>query len=434
VNADLRNLLGPRADPVPKRFRGGTHRCIEPGETLARAKRFFPLMGITRVANITGLDRIGIPVIMVCRPNSRSLAVAQGKGVDVPAATASGVMESAETWHAETSLPSLILASAADLMMHHRIADVDGLPRSAGGGFHNDLPILWCEGLDLLSGAITWVPWELVHTNYTLPLPGGSGCFQASSNGLASGNHLLEAISHAVCEVVERDATTLWTLLDEEVRAATRIDLTTIGDPLCQDVIQRFDDAGVGIAVWETTSDIRLPSFRCIAVENDDNPLHLVHSAAGMGCHPLREIALLRAITEAAQSRLTIIAGSREDVLRTDYERIRLPDLLADNRAAIADSRTPRSFRDVPTVEHDTFRDDVFAELEALRAAGVGQVIAVDLTRTGIDIPVVRIVVPRLESSSELRGYQPNQRALAMATPSSNVPVKGAATPTREAR
>jgi ribosomal protein S12 methylthiotransferase accessory factor YcaO len=29
-----------------------------------------PVMGITRVANVTGLDSVGIPVVMVCRPNS----------------------------------------------------------------------------------------------------------------------------------------------------------------------------------------------------------------------------------------------------------------------------------------------------------------------------------------------------------------------------
>ena len=33
-----------------------------------------------------------------------------------------------------------------------------------------------------------WLPYEMVHTNYTLPFPSGSGCFIDHSNGLASGN------------------------------------------------------------------------------------------------------------------------------------------------------------------------------------------------------------------------------------------------------
>ncbi len=51
-----------------KSYREGTHRTVSPTETLARAGRFMPDLGITRIANVTGLDRIGIPVVMVCRP------------------------------------------------------------------------------------------------------------------------------------------------------------------------------------------------------------------------------------------------------------------------------------------------------------------------------------------------------------------------------
>ncbi|MHC4093368.1 MAG: YcaO-like family protein, partial [Planctomycetota bacterium] len=68
----------------------GTHRTVSPAETLARLTPLLPQMGITRVANITGLDFIGIPVVMVCRPNSRSIAVAQGKGLELVAAKVSG--------------------------------------------------------------------------------------------------------------------------------------------------------------------------------------------------------------------------------------------------------------------------------------------------------------------------------------------------------
>jgi ribosomal protein S12 methylthiotransferase accessory factor len=87
--------------PVSKLFRHGTHRLLAPEETVARAGRFMPVMGITRIANVTGLDRIGIPVVMVCRPNARSLAVAQGKGLDLALAKASGLMEAVEAYHAE---------------------------------------------------------------------------------------------------------------------------------------------------------------------------------------------------------------------------------------------------------------------------------------------------------------------------------------------
>jgi YcaO-like protein with predicted kinase domain len=98
-----------------KRYRSGTHRTVTPDETLRRGLRVAPVMGITRIANVTGLDSVGIPVVMVCRPNSRSLAVSQGKGLDLTAAKASGLMESIETYHAETITFPLRLCSHEEL-------------------------------------------------------------------------------------------------------------------------------------------------------------------------------------------------------------------------------------------------------------------------------------------------------------------------------
>src|SRR5438105_3859247 len=90
------------AERTPKVLREGTHRSQNLDETLRFVLRLAPIMGITRVANVTGLDPVGIPVVMVCRPNSRSVAVSQGKGIDLASARASGVMEAAELYHPET--------------------------------------------------------------------------------------------------------------------------------------------------------------------------------------------------------------------------------------------------------------------------------------------------------------------------------------------
>ena len=103
------------ADEIHKSYRLGTHRTVAPSETLARVGPLMAQMGITRIANITGLDRLGVPVVMVCRPNSRSIAVSQGKGLDLAAAKASGLMESVETYHAETSPPPSSSAATDEL-------------------------------------------------------------------------------------------------------------------------------------------------------------------------------------------------------------------------------------------------------------------------------------------------------------------------------
>jgi YcaO-like protein with predicted kinase domain len=193
-----------RSTGVLKTFRGGTHRIVHPAETVQCMRRQFGPMGITRVGNVTGLDCIGIPVVMVCRPNARSLAVSQGKGIDLDAARASGIMEAVELYHAERITLPMKLASWNELRFSHDLAAVEDLPQLSGSAFHRNRTLPWISGMDLVSQTSKWLPYELVHTNYTLPALTGSGCFVMSSNGLASGNHPLEAISHGLCEVIGR--------------------------------------------------------------------------------------------------------------------------------------------------------------------------------------------------------------------------------------
>src|SRR5215470_10783092 len=164
-----------------KRFRDGTHRTVPPEETVARLKPLLPALGITRVANVTGLDRIGVPVVMVCRPNSRSVAVSQGKGLTLAAAKASGIMEAAEGFHAERIEQPLRLGSSRELERGLLLADLEGLARQREGRWHSDLQLLWIEAVDLISDERVWVPYEVVHSNYTHPLPSGSGCFAATT-------------------------------------------------------------------------------------------------------------------------------------------------------------------------------------------------------------------------------------------------------------
>jgi YcaO-like protein with predicted kinase domain len=397
---------------VTKGFRTGTDRTVSPCETLARVQPFMAAMGITRVANITGLDCIGIPVVMVCRPNSRSLAVSQGKGLDLPAARASGLMESIEFYHAERIQHPLKLASYEELRYDHRVVDIARLPRLRTSRFHRELPLLWIEGRDLLGGDSVWLPYEMVQLNMTLPPPIGSGCFLGGSNGLASGNHLLEATSHAICEVVERDASTMFSLLDAEVQVARGIDLTTIDDAGCRELVERYARAEVDVAVWDMTSDVGIPAFLCQIVDRSEDPLRALYACGGMGCHPTRGIALLRALTEAAQERVALIAGTRDDLFRSSYARARSLDVLGGQHAVIQVQGT-RDFHAAPNWEAEDFDADVAWELERLRSIGIEQVVAIELTRPEFQVPVVHVTIPGLEGTSWLDEYSPGPRARA---------------------
>ncbi len=392
---DRRDAPPGRPD-APKKHRAGSHRLVSPEETLESVRRYFPGMGITRVADITGLDVIGLPVVTVCRPNSRAVVVSLGKGLDLAAAKASGVMESIEAFMAERITLPLVLGSVNDLRSSHPLVDIDLLPRTTDSMYHPDAPVLWIEGRELFTGTPRWVPYEMVHTAYTLPRPTGTGCFIATSNGLASGNHLLEAIRHANCETVERDAATLHRVRAPAERASRRIDPRTVDDPGCGEALDRFDRANMSVAMWDITTDIGIPAFTCMITEKRRHPVRMMYGAEGMGCHADPEIALLRALTEAAQGRLASISGGRDDPAGWDSSQELEPELLPGQTADLV-GEAARDFAAVPAFDGDSLDADVAWELTALRSVGISEVIAVDLTCEEFGIPVVRIIVPGLE-------------------------------------
>src|SRR5438128_811065 len=271
-------------------------------------------MGITRLGNITGLDRIGIPVAVAVRPNSRSVSVSQGKGVDLTQAMTSALMEAIEGFHAE-EVGEGRRASYRELATNHCVVD----PRTlctTGRPFDLDAPIPWLEGFDLLRQEPCWVPAEIVHTDYTQPL---DGYFLAGSNGLASGNHPVEAISAAICELVERDAVALWSASGMLARAQRALDIASVDDSGCRALLAKYEGAGIAVRLWDVTTDIGIAAFVCDIRDPSSSEQDRLHRFQGSGCHPDRAIALIRALTEAAQTRLTYITGIRDDLLQSEY-------------------------------------------------------------------------------------------------------------------
>jgi YcaO-like protein with predicted kinase domain len=406
LNPDLLSAL---EETTAKSYRNGTHRVCAPERTVERILPHMAAMGITRVANVTGLDHLGIPVVMVCRPNSRSISVSQGKGFGLADAKASGLMEALELFHAEHIDSRRVFESYARMRGRARVADLSGLIFRRASRYSPNLKISWIKGFDLLNRKPTWVPYALVHTDFRMPRK-DSKYFLQSSNGLASGNHILEAVIHGICEVIERDATTLWTL-DPHRSGSTRVQLETVDDAECQRVLNAYREAEIAVAVWNVTSDVGVPAFLCHIVPEYDDPFRRLYAAGGCGCHVSRSVALLRALLEAAQSRLTIVAGARDDIPRSEYLRHRSPRMVRRFRKQIQASAQCARFDDAPTFNNATLNEDLDFLLNRLRAAGIGQVIAVDLTKPEFRIPVVRIVIPHLEPISDSPKYLRGRRA-----------------------
>jgi len=391
-------------------------RTISPRETWARIEPLLRTFGITRVGDITGLDRIGVDVWIAVRPNSRTLSVSQGKGTDSFSARISAAMEAIETACAERPNLSLDYATYRQISGAKVVVDVGALPRIRNSLFGANRPVYWAEATDLIGSGSVWVPYEMVHADATVPWMPGSGSFLASTNGLASGNNRAEALLHGICEVVERDALALWEHSQADVQERMLLNLATVDVAGAMEVLRKFRAAEIAVMAWDVTSDIGLAAVRAIIFDRQADALSNPSPAAfGAGCHPNRAVALVRALTEAAQSRLTVISGSRDDFGRSRYEVTQSARAVAYYKKLSQVSNGTRGFSDLPCHNGDTVEDDLEHVVRCLSAAGIGQVLVVDLDRPEMPFSVVRVIVPGLEGPTESPSYMPGARVRALA-------------------
>jgi ribosomal protein S12 methylthiotransferase accessory factor len=380
-----------------------------PEATLARLRPMLPRFGITRVGMLTGLDTVGIPVAAAYRPNSRSIAVHQGKGRTLAAAKVSAVMEAVECWHAEAAELPLRLGNADEVLRHGPTVVPGRLPLT-GGGDAATARVLWAEADDLVSGARLWVPYELVSADFTTPSPAGFGLFRQTTNGLGAGNTLLDAMLHGIYEVVERDAVALWHAASPARQARRCVDAGTVDGPESQWMLARFAAASVAVHLWDVTTDIGLPTFLVLTCDADG--VAGVEPEFGSACHASADEALSRALAEAAQSRVTRISGARDDYA---------PESFAVAARAARDDAARRLLGTAPASPFRPQRQaerpeaDLDAALTALSRCGMPQVACIDLSRHDIGIPVVRIVIPGMEGPWESDGQPRGGRARAAA-------------------
>lgn len=370
----------------------GTHRLRAPEDTFKEWRSVMPHVGITRLANLTGLDTLGVPVYAAIRPLSRSLVVSMGKGLDAASARVSALMESIELWHAEQLSELRCIDSYAALLRRATcVLDVNSLPLVYDGEVDKTAVGSWIAGCNLINGRETLVPFDTVSTNFTYTAT--FAWLHRSSNGLASGNHLLEATIHAICEVIERDAEYLWRAITDP----RRVDLNTVTDRTAVSLLAQLREAGAFLAVWDITSDVGVPAYGCTLLDDVYQGMRSTGVHDGFGCHLSPAVALVRAITEAAQTRLAHISGSRDDIHRVELAHTRDDNLVARVRAEMAHIPATESMRLEARPEHHSFAEDLEFLLNRISDVGCDQVVAVDLTRDEIGVPVVKVLIPGME-------------------------------------
>ncbi|MBN9608355.1 MAG: YcaO-like family protein [Actinobacteria bacterium] len=377
-----------------KAYRRGTHRACAPAETFERFRRHMKACGITRIADITGLDTIGIPVLVGVRPNSKGLSSSQGKGLDVDAARTSALMEAFESWHGENIVASGHYCRGAEAEQVYGVGtvDVSGLPRRGTRmAWYREALHFWLLGTELLTSRPILVPFDAVSSDFTGNF--GRSPLIRTTNGQASGNSVMEATLHGLYEVAERDAVSAWAPTagpGDEI-----IDPASVRDSYNGELLERIRRAGLGTLIRRVPSDFGIPVFAVALAPIGPAARPPFAAFSGYGAHLDPKVALARAITEAVQSRLTVIHGGRDDLWPSEYARVLDHRAVSLWIARIRDMEPNAAFSSIPDRSGESFRTDLDTVLAGFRGQ-VDTIAVVDLSREELAIPVVKVVVPGL--------------------------------------
>jgi len=371
-------------------------RTVAARDSLAAARTAARRVGITRCADVTHLDRIGIPVFMSTRPAAQYVCVTAGKGATVDEAQMGALMEGIEQATAERPPPAADVAALSPQRVRAEWSlTVDAFCPRPGTRLDAGAPMGWVWAEDLLTpGHVAPVPAELI--TIPCPAPLSAGLYGSTTNGLASGNDVAEATLHGLCEVLERDVSS-FNLVHDRSR---HVPLTGLPDAL-DALVTQVHDAGLQLLLRFTPNPVGLAYFSCLVFDPlDDAP---VRNNAGYGLHPVAEIAATRAICEAVQSRCSFIQGGREDLEpvyaaaaeRSESENKQHTQIL---RARYASKDRTTTFAAVPSIDHEGEVGSLLDEvLTRCRAAGFPRVLRYRYRSAPDPFSVVRVVVPLAE-------------------------------------
>ncbi len=362
---------------------------------LIRAARCGAACGVSRVADLTLLDVLDLPVCQAVRPWSRALSVHQGKGLTRRDARLGALMEAVESCAAERFDGETRLCSFHETPRDERAPTIGDFASGKAAAPSGDAVRAWTPAHVLLTGARLWVPFECVSLDLTFP---GDPGLDRSSNGQAAGFSAEQATLAALCELLERDALCEWRALSPMQRALDSVDLDSLPDlPWIAGLRRALADQGMSLRLFATESVVGWPALLCLIEEPRAFP-NLRWAAGGMACRPSAEHALRAAVLEAAQSRLTAISGARDDIL-PDGGRHPAPGI------AVAPPLPPgvpaRPWDSV--ADHEETGGQAIAAA-AMRLAGAGYDLAVvDLPTGAPEAAAVKVFAPGLGGEERRR-------------------------------
>lgn len=369
-------------------------------------------IGVTRIADVTGFDRVGIPVYNSIKPTTKGSSLQHGKGLTRTASKISALMESFERYHSVDPDIDVFEASYDEVSGDMAVIPFEKLLHIKGSILKKDMPILWTCGWDIANNVKTAAPLAMVELagKRSQDKTFKTGHMQVSSNGLSAGFHILEAIVQGLLEVIERDGITCHIYKSGAISLPIPerlIDGESIPYPEVKELYEIFNNAGVTPFLYDCTTDIGIPVYNCFLFDNLQPEYMSVHGM-GAGLHP--KDAMIRALTESAQSRVVFNAGSRDLFFQEDFE------VSSRNSSStifkIADSQKRYNYSGEYEIEiKPDYVEQINYCIDKLRSVGLEQVLVFPLVPETNKIKVVRVLVPGAEGYI-VSSYNPDVRAL----------------------
>jgi ribosomal protein S12 methylthiotransferase accessory factor len=369
-------------------------------DSIVLAEQLAMSRGVSRVVDTTWLDKVGIPVYASIRPDVvGTLCVHAGKGFTHAEAKIGALMEAIEFSFAVVgrSRISWVMGDAESVLESFENAfEFYEFGMLLGHSAKPDDKFGVVEAQEIMQplGKVL-VPAELVFMPFRES--SSTALFGTSTNGLASGNSLEEATVHGLAEVMERHVSSFEYLKNESALVSPE------GLPeKVKQMVGKVEAAGLQCYLRYSSNEFGMAYFSAYVLDKDE--YSSISIANGSGFHPIAEIAAIRAVAEAVQSRLTCIHGGRDDLIQRfelmamvgvdrEYQSVR------DYRKVVADHERAVSYKEIPDFSDQIGNLDDAKELmfEALRRAGMNHVVRVVFTESDYPFQVVRIVVPGAE-------------------------------------
>jgi ribosomal protein S12 methylthiotransferase accessory factor len=366
-------------------------RTVNPEQTIKNYEKKTKIAGITRISDITHLDSVGIPVFSAIRPTAQDggVSVYSGKGATKIQAKASAMMEGFERYSSEKQDidDERIIKEPYQKIENPIELNSLNLPKID----YNNGKIEWIESAEINTGKKYHVPANSVFHPYISS--SYLRLFRSNTNGLASGNVLEESVLHGIFEVVERDS---WSIFELTKLNNKEIELNDFKNPLINEMLEKFENSNIEIKLMDLTADVNIPT---IAASSDDkllkDPALLTF---GVGTHLNPEIAVMRALTEVAQSRVTQIHGTREDTTRANFMRkVGYERMKRINKHYFQHDDEKINIKDIKDRSSKSLKNNIEIATKELKKASLDKVLFTNLTREEIGVNVVRVIIPKAE-------------------------------------